>query len=249
MVKSLRSFVLLAAVIVLAWAGSPATTFAQSAWSQVGGLNCRLSPTVGLIVVSEQKLLCQFTPSQVGWPVQSYNGTMTTVGVDLGAISGGVLTWGVFAATAGPAFGGLDGNYVGVSGEATLGLGAGANVLLGGSNRSVALQPISVQGMTGLNFQAGVSSLSLVSGAVAAPIEPLTSIRMRNVTCVQYLAMTIPESKRFSAWMSGWYSYQTGKTWVDVVAYRKNVENVKAWCQFHPQETVMSGLDQATAGQ
>jgi len=244
-----RSFRSCAALLALTWVLFPVTGHAQSAWSQVGGLNCKLAPTVGLIVASEQKMSCQFTPSQVGLPVQSYNGTMRTVGIDLGAISGGVLTWGVFAATAGPAFGGLDGNYVGVSGEATLGLGVGANVMLGGSNRSVALQPISVQGMTGLNVQAGVSTLSLVSGTVAAPIEVQTAIEMRKVTCVQYLAMTLAESKRFSAWMSGWYSYQVGKTWVDVIAYRKNVENVRAWCQFHPQETVMSGLDQATAGQ
>ena len=226
----------------------PSTTYAQTAWSQVGGLNCKLAPTVGLIVVSQQKMSCQFTPSQVGWAVQSYNGTMTTVGVDLGAISGGVLTWGVFAATAGPAVGGLSGDYVGVSGEATLGVGAGANVLLGGSNRSLALQPLSAQGQTGLNVQAGVSTLNLMSTAAAAPIEAQTTVAMRQVTCVQYLAMTVPESKRFSAWMSGWYSYEAGKTFVDVAAYQKNVENVKAWCRFHPQETVMSGLDQATAG-
>ena len=244
-----RLYRLCAALLAPTWILAPAAGHAQSAWSQVGGLNCRLAPTVGMIVASEQKMSCQFTPSQVGWPVQSYNGTMRTVGIDLGAISGGVLTWGVFAATAGPAFGGLDGSYVGVSGEATLGLGAGANIMLGGSNRSVALQPVSVQGMTGLNVQAGVSTLNLVSGTVAVPIEVQTAVEMRKVTCVQYLAMTLPESGRFSAWMSGWYSYQVGKTWVDGVAYRKNVENVRAWCQFHPQETVMSGLDQATAGQ
>ncbi|MEJ2378676.1 MAG: DUF992 domain-containing protein [Pseudolabrys sp.] len=217
-----RSFNLLA----LTCAIFPAGTFAQpAAWSQIGGLNCRLEPTVGLIVASEQKMSCQFTPSQVGWPVQTYQGTMTTIGVNLGATAGGVLTWAVFAATTGPALGGMDGDYVGVSGAATLGLGAGVNVLLGGSNRSVALQPLSVQGTTGLNVQAGVSSLKLVSAPVAVPIEPQTTIEMRKVTCVQFLAMTLAESKRFSAWMSGWYSYQVGKTRVDVVAYRKNVQS------------------------
>lgn len=244
-----RSFRLCGALLALTLVYFPTAGHAQSAWSQVGGLNCKLAPTVGFIVASEQKMSCQFTPSQVGLPIQSYSGTMRTIGVDLGAISGGILTWGVFAATAGPAFGGLDGNYVGVSGEATLGLGAGANVMLGGSNRSVALQPISVQAMTGLNVQAGVSTLSLLSETVAVPIEVQTVVEMRKVTCVQYLAMTLSESKRFSAWMSGWYSYQVGKTSVDVITYRKNVENVRAWCQFHPQEAVMSGLDQATAGQ
>lgn len=238
-----------AGVLALIWVTVPQTAFAQSAWSQVGGLNCKLAPTVGMIVASEQKMVCQFTPSQVGWRLQSYNGTMKTIGIDLGVISGGVMTWGVFAATSGPAFGALDGDYAGVSGEATLGLGIGANVLLGGSNRSVALQPVSVQGQTGFNIQAGISTLNLQSVAAIAPIEVQTAVQMRNVTCVRYLSMTVPESQRFSAWMSGWYSYHAGKTWVDVPAHRKNVENVKAWCQYHPQETVMSGLDKATAGQ
>jgi hypothetical protein len=238
-----------AALLVLTWTGFPTVTFAQSNWPQVGGLNCRLAPNVDLLVVSEQKMKCQFTPSQVGWPVQYYDGTLTKVGVAIGATSGGVLTWGVFAATTGSAHGGLDGDYVGVSGAATLGLGAGANVLLGGSNRSVALQPLSVQGMTGLNVQAGVSTLKLASTTVAVPIEAQTTVKMRKVTCVQFLAMTPPESKLFSAWMSGWYSYEVGKTWIDMTARQKNVENVKAWCRYHPQETVMSGLDKATAGQ
>jgi Protein of unknown function (DUF992) len=76
---------------------------------------------------------------------------MTNIGVDLGAIAGGVLGWAVFASTVGPAFGGLAGTYVGASGEGTVGVGAGANVLIGGSARSVALQPLSLEGTAGLN--------------------------------------------------------------------------------------------------
>jgi hypothetical protein len=110
--------------------------------------------------MSKQKMACQFTPNQPG-PIQNYAGEMTTVGVDLGATAGGVLGWAVFASTAGPAFGGLAGTYVGASGEVTLGVGAGANVLVGGSARSVALQPLSLQGTAGLNVQLGVSSLEL----------------------------------------------------------------------------------------
>jgi len=245
MCKSFRSCVALLAFTLV----FPAAVFAQSAWTQIGGLNCKLAPTVGLIVVSEQKMSCQFTPSQVGWAGQNYDGTMSNVGVNLGAIAGGVLNWAVFATTTGPAFGGLDGEYVGVSGGATLGIGAGTNVLIGGSSRSVALQPLSVQGMTGLNVQAGVSTLKLMVAAAAAPLEAQASIAMRNVKCEQYLAMTPFQSDAFSAWMSGWYSYQVGKTRVDLVAYQKNIENVKAWCRYHPQETVMSGLDKATTGQ
>jgi len=140
----------------------PANANAQS-WTQVGGLNCKLAPSIGLIIVSEQKMTCDFTPNQPGWPVQRYAGSMTNIGVDLGAIAGGVLGWAVFAPTKGPAFGGLAGTYVGASGEATLGVGAGANVLIGGSGRSVALQPLSLQGTVGLNVQLGVAGLELVA--------------------------------------------------------------------------------------
>lgn len=73
------------------------------------------------------------------------------------------LGWAVFSSTVGPAFGGLAGTYVGASGEATLGVGAGANVLIGGSARSVTLQPLSLQGGVGLNVQLGVSGLELVA--------------------------------------------------------------------------------------
>ena len=144
----------------------PTSSVAQSPpgpWAQVGGLSCTLAPSIGLIIVSEQKMTCEFTPNQPGWPIQRYAGSMTNVGVDLGAIAGGVLGWAVFSSTVGPAFGGLAGTYVGASGEATLGAGAGANVLVGGSARSVALQPLSLQGTVGLNVQLGVSGLELVA--------------------------------------------------------------------------------------
>lgn len=158
--KSLLAIFLTSALL------SPASVVAQSpagAWTQVGGLNCKLAPTIGLVVFSEQKMTCEFNPNQPGWPIQRYAGTMTNVGVDLGATAGGVLGWAVFASTVGPAFGGLGGTYVGASGEVTLGVGGGANVLLGGSGRSVALQPLSLQGTAGLNVQLGVASLELVA--------------------------------------------------------------------------------------
>ena len=68
---------------------------------------------------------------------------------------------------------------------------------------------------------------------------------MGSIRCEQYLALPLDKSRDFSAWMSGWFSYKLGKTWVDLVAYRKNIVNVKAWCKYHPKETVMSGLERA----
>jgi hypothetical protein len=90
--------------------------------------------------------------------------------------------------------------------------------------------------------------------ALAISIIPIAAgaqltIEMANIKCEQYLAMTPSQSRDFSAWMSGWFSYQLGKTTVDLAAHEKNIANVKAWCQYHPRETVMSGLKNATGAQ
>src|SRR5215468_12216746 len=92
---------------------------------------------------------------------QSYDGALNTVGLNVGFSTGSVLGWAVFAPTTGVPAGALAGEYVGVSADVGIGLGAGANVLLGGSNRTIALQPLSLQGSTALNVVAGVSSLQL----------------------------------------------------------------------------------------
>ncbi len=94
-----------------------------------------------------------------------------------------------------------------------------------------------------------LASIALAVSVFGAAANAQVTIEMRKIKCSQYLAMGPADSEAFSAWMSGWYSYQTGKTWVDLGAFRKNVVNVKAWCKFHQNETVMSGLDKATAGQ
>src|SRR5215475_12936214 len=97
-------------------------------------------------------------------------------------------------------------------------------------------------------------TLRLMSMAFAISIIPVAAnaqltIEMANIRCEQYLAMTPSQSRDFSAWMSGWFSYQLGKTTVVLVAHQKNIANVKAGFQYHPQETVMSGLKNATGVQ
>ena len=89
-------------------------------------------------------------------------------------------------------------------------------------------------------------SLALATCIFGAAANAQVRIEMRKITCAQYLAMAPAQSEAFSAWMSGWYNYQIGTTWVDLVEYQKNVANVKDWCKYHPNETVMSGLDRAT---
>jgi uncharacterized protein DUF992 len=136
---------------------------AQS-WTQVGTLSCRVDPNIGFIIVGHQPMQCVYNQAPGALPQvppQSYDGALNTVGLSIGVSAGSALAWAVFAPTTGVPAGALAGEYVGVSADVGLGLGAGANVLLGGSNRTIALQPLSVQGSVALNVVAGVSSLKL----------------------------------------------------------------------------------------
>jgi hypothetical protein len=149
----------LAALAVVAAVAMPAPTMAQAERTKVGMLTCDISAGIGLIITSKKELTCMFTPSQPG-PREVYTGSITKFGLDLGATAGGEMVWAVYAPTT-RRFGALAGHYGGASAEATVGAGVGANVLVGGSNRTVTLQPLSVQGQVGLNLAVGVAGLEL----------------------------------------------------------------------------------------
>jgi len=153
MLRKLIAVAVLASTVALV---APAGAQNQVA---AGTLTCDVSAGIGLIVGSRRSVNCTFAPSLPG-PVEYYSGTITKLGVDLGATARGVLVWLVYAPTTRPV-GALAGSYGGATAEATVAVGLGANVLIGGSNRTVALQPISVQGQTGLNVAAGVAELAL----------------------------------------------------------------------------------------
>ena len=152
----------LSAIAVLAVAAAvalPIPASAQANRTKVGTLSCDISGGIGLIITSKKDLTCMFTPSQPG-PKEVYVGSITKFGLDLGATAGGEMVWAVYAPST-RKFGALAGNYGGATAEATVGAGLGANVLVGGSDRTVALQPVSVQGQAGLNVAAGVADLRL----------------------------------------------------------------------------------------
>jgi hypothetical protein len=130
--------------------------------TQVGRLNCTLAPAVGLIVGSRQRMSCEFVASRRAFR-DLYSGTVTRVGLDLGFTRGGVMGWTVLARTKGIRRGALAGTYVGASGDIALGVGVGANALIGGSGRSIMLQPLSVSGQVGVNLALGVAGLTLRS--------------------------------------------------------------------------------------
>jgi hypothetical protein len=134
------------------------TADAQRDRVQAGTLECSLSSGIGMVVGSQRNVACNFKPN--GGPPEAYVGTMTRIGLDIGVTGGGAIIWGVFSSTNLYA-GMLTGTYVGATAEMSIAAGLGANVLVGGNNRAVALQPVSVQGQVGLNIAAGVGSLEL----------------------------------------------------------------------------------------
>ena len=128
-------------------------------WEQSGTLNCDVSGGIGLIIGSQRQVNCLFTPSYPA-PPEQYVGTITKVGLDLGVTGPGQLVWSVLQSTT-RRRGVLAGSYAGASAEVSALVGLGANVLVGGNDRSVALQPLSIQGQTGVNIAAGVAEIAL----------------------------------------------------------------------------------------
>lgn len=133
---------------------------AQANTTRAGSLNCKSGTTVGMIVGSRQNLRCVFIASGTDRRYY-YTGTVTRIGLDVGITSGARFVWAVFAPTSHIGAGALRGGFVGASGSASLGVGAGANVLVGGSNQTISLQPLSVEGRRGVNLAVGVANLQL----------------------------------------------------------------------------------------
>jgi hypothetical protein len=126
---------------------------------KIGTLRCEVSGGLGLIITSSKELECVY--SSANGARERYFGRISKFGLDIGATTGGILVWDVFAPEKGPRRGALAGDYAGVGASATIGAGLGANALIGGSNRSIALQPLSVQTQGGLDLAGGVESLTL----------------------------------------------------------------------------------------
>ena len=145
-----------AAVFALAFASADP---AAAQRIKAGLLTCDVSGGIGLIIASQKQVSCVYAPDLPG-PQEAYVGSFSRFGLDIGVTGGGVMVWAVFTdTTRGPGF--LAGDYVGASGEVSFVAGLGANVLVGGSNRTVALQPLSVSGDVGVNLALGIGDLSL----------------------------------------------------------------------------------------
>jgi Protein of unknown function (DUF992) len=129
---------------------------------QVGVLECRGGASIGFVVGSVTNLGCVLRVQ--GFPEDRYIATIRKVGLDLGITQETALAWAVYAPVNRLGPGDLAGEYAGAQGSASVGVGGGGNWLVGGSNNTIALQPLSLQGQVGLNIAAGLESLELRPG-------------------------------------------------------------------------------------
>src|SRR5215471_7809487 len=119
-------------------------TPAQAQAVKAGIMTCTVAGGFGFIFGSSRAVNCTFAPDGVA--PQRYVGAINKFGVDIGYVEAAVMAWAVLAPTNNPGPGSLAGTYVGATGSASVGVGVGANVLLGGSANSISLQPLSIEG-------------------------------------------------------------------------------------------------------
>jgi len=148
-----------AGALFLTFASASAVSAADGDTVRAGVLSCEVSGGSGFIFGSSKSLFCRFESSDGS--VENYSGRINKFGLDIGVTGPAQLTWVVLAPTSNIAGGSLAGTYLGASAEATAGVGGGANLLVGGSNDTISLQPLSVQGQTGVNAALGVAELVL----------------------------------------------------------------------------------------
>jgi hypothetical protein len=144
--------------VAFAVAFSASVSPAAANYVEVGILECR-GVSQQYVITSLTHLQCVFRSNAGGR--HGYSALIRRVGLDIGINQSTVLAWAVYAPTRSPGSGSLGGVYVGGSANATLGVGAGVNVLFGGSNNTISLQPVSIQGQTGIGAAGGISALQL----------------------------------------------------------------------------------------
>jgi hypothetical protein len=125
---------------------------------KLGTLSCQESSGWGFVFGSSRALKCTFSN---GSHVEKFHGDVKKFGVDIGYQASGVLVWEVVSVSGKSNASALAGSYGGVTAEATAGVGLGANVLVGGTGGDIALQPLSIEGTTGVNIAAGIGEITL----------------------------------------------------------------------------------------
>jgi hypothetical protein len=137
---------------------------AQYAGVELGLLDCRVEGGTGFIIGSTKDVTCTFQPADNSFAPETYFGVIRKIGLDVGTTGTTYMQWAVLAPTANVyAPGALAGDYVGASAEASAAVGVGANLLVGGSNQTFTLQPLSLQAQTGVNVALGITDFQLRS--------------------------------------------------------------------------------------
>ena len=172
-------------------------------------LDCAVEGGSGFIVGSTKDLTCTFTPANNTMPAEAYVGVVKKFGLDIGATKQSTMQWLVFAPTAEAyALGALAGDYAGVGAEATVVVGGGANLLVGGSQDTFTLQPLSVQTQTGLNVAAGITSFQLRAARQAAHVA--TETRRRGESVASPTSLTTMRSSPAAHVWPGRNDFQDG---------------------------------------
>ncbi len=141
-------------------AGFATPALAQESGFEIGTLTCKIVDVTNLIIYTNEKFSCNFKGA--GDVVESYTGTIDSVGVNLSIKKDFTIVWAVIAPTNDKyQTHSLRGAYVGASADVALGLGAGVKVLVGGGANSFTLQPLSVAGVKGAGAAAGIQRFKL----------------------------------------------------------------------------------------
>ena len=166
MTRNMKNMKMTAAAAMIAGVALGTTAYAADSeavdHTEIGSLSCDVGDGTGYVFGSTRELTCVFNPVEEGLADETYVGEINRYGIDIGKTQNGQMSWLVLAPTESEYVeGGLNGSYKGVSAEATLGVGLGANAMTGGSENTLALQPISVNTQTGVNFAVGVGEINL----------------------------------------------------------------------------------------
>ncbi|MBZ9677456.1 DUF992 domain-containing protein [Mesorhizobium sp. ES1-1] len=137
---------------------------AQDKGVELGVLDCAIGGGTGFILGSSKDLSCTFSPADKSFAPEAYFGAVNKFGLDIGTTKQTLMQWLVLTPMNNIyAPGALAGDYIGASAEVTAAVGAGANLLVGGSSQAFTLQPLSLQTQTGVNLAIGVSQFQLRS--------------------------------------------------------------------------------------
>ena len=125
---------------------------------KLGTLTCQIEGGPGLLIGSVRQGECVY--HSTNGHTKHYTAEFSRLGVDIGVTGNKTLVWAVFGVGENSPKS-LKGSYTGVNAEVSALVGVGVNALIGGLQKGIVLNPLSVSGQTGLNVAAGVANLRL----------------------------------------------------------------------------------------